>query len=108
MILNNRRIIIREIVDDIGISFGSCQAILADVLGMKLAAAKNVSKLLNCTMLVREFLAQNKTVNMPQPAYSPDLAPVDFFLFLKLKTPMKGKLFSTIEEIKESPVGDTK
>ena len=29
-----------------------------------------------------------------------DLAPADFFLFPKLKTPMKGKRFATIEEIK--------
>ena len=31
--------------------------------------------------------------------YSPDLLPD--FLFTKLKTPMKGKLFATIKEIKE-------
>ena len=47
---------------------------------------------------------------MPQPPYSSDLVPVDFFLFRKLKTPMKGKLFATIEEIKEKsiPKSDTK
>lgn len=233
MILDNRRITIREVADDVGISFGSCQAIFTDVLGMKRAAAKIVPKLLNfeqkqrrmdiaqellnivnddpdflkkvitgdeswvygydietkaqssqwkrpeeprpkkarqvrsnvkvlltvffdcngvvhheflpqgrtvnkeyylevmrrlreairqkrtelwkkqswilhhdnapahTSMLVREFLAKNKTVIMPQPPYSPDLAPADFFLFPKLKTPMKGKRFATIEEIKE-------
>ncbi|KAA1414165.1 hypothetical protein F0U44_22385, partial [Nocardioides humilatus] len=53
------------------------------------------------SMLVREFLAKNKTVIMPQPPYSPHLAPADFFLFPKLKTPMKGKRFATIEAIKE-------
>ena len=53
------------------------------------------------SMLVRDFLAKNKTVIMPQPPYSPDLAPADFFLFPKLKTPMKGKRFAAIEEIKE-------
>ena len=30
----------------------------------------------------------------------PDLAPCDFFLFPKLKKPMKGKRFATIDEIK--------
>ena len=50
-------------------------------------------------MLVREFLGKNKTVYMTQPPY--DLAPGDCFLFPKLKTPMKGKRFVTIEEIKE-------
>ena len=46
-------------------------------------------------------MSKNKTVIMPQPPYSLDLAPVNFFLFPKVKTPMKGKHFATIEEIKE-------
>ena len=49
-----------------------------------------------------EFLAKIKTVIMPQPPHAPDLAPADFFLFPKLKAPMKGKCFATIEEIKKS------
>ena len=47
MLLDTRRITIREVADDVGISFGSCQAILADVLDMKRAADKIVPKLLN-------------------------------------------------------------
>ena len=47
MILDNRRITIREVADDVRISFGSCQAIFTDVLGMKRAAVKIVPKLLN-------------------------------------------------------------
>ena len=47
MILNNRRITIREVAEDVGISFGSCQKIFTDVLGIKREAAKIVSKLLN-------------------------------------------------------------
>ena len=35
---------------------------------------------------------------MLQPPYPPDLAPCDFFLFPKLKRPMKGR-FAMIEEI---------
>ena len=45
--MNNRRITVREIADNVGISFGSCQAIIADVVGKKHAAAKTVPKLLN-------------------------------------------------------------
>ena len=37
-----------------------------------------------------------KTV--PQPPYSPDLAPCDFWLFLKLR----GCCYETIEEMKEA------
>ena len=39
------------------------------------------------SLLVRDFLAKNNTVIMPQSPYSPDLAPCDFFLFRKLKGP---------------------
>ena len=44
---DNRRISVREIGGDDGISFGSCQAIFTNVLGMKHEAAKIVPKLLN-------------------------------------------------------------
>ena len=47
MILDNCQITIREVVDNVSISFGLCQAIFTDVLGMKRAAAKIVSQLLN-------------------------------------------------------------
>ena len=47
MILDNRRITITEVADDIGIWFGSCQASFTDVLGLKHAAAKIVPRLLN-------------------------------------------------------------
>ncbi|UYV61159.1 K02A2.6-like [Cordylochernes scorpioides] len=42
-----------------------------------------------------EFLPQGRT-----SPYSPDLAPCDFFLFLKLKRPMKGRRYATLDEIK--------
>ena len=47
MILDNRQITIREVANDVGISFSSWQAIFTDVLGMKRGAAKIVTKLLN-------------------------------------------------------------
>ncbi|UYV67783.1 hypothetical protein LAZ67_5002034 [Cordylochernes scorpioides] len=52
------------------------------------------------SLLVRDFLAKNNTLMMPQPPYSPDLAPCDFFLFPKLKRPMKGRRYATLDEIK--------
>jgi hypothetical protein len=33
------------------------------------------------------------------PPHSPDLAPCDFFLFLKMKLTLKGRRFDAIEEI---------
>ena len=46
LILQNRRLTIREIVEDIGISFGSCQAILTEKLIMQRVAAKFVPRVL--------------------------------------------------------------
>ena len=57
--------------------------------------------LAHISMLLREFLAKNKTIIMPQPPYSTDLAPADFSLFPKLQILMKGKRFATIGAIKE-------
>ena len=37
---------------------------------------------------------------VPQPPYSPDLAPCDFWLFLKLSRPLRGTRFESIDEIK--------
>lgn len=47
IVLANRRITIREVAEEIGISYGTCEAIFADVLNMKQVAAKFVPKLLN-------------------------------------------------------------
>ena len=52
------------------------------------------------SLLVRNFLAKNNTVIMPQPPYSLDYAPVTFSCSQKLKRPVKGRRFATIEEIK--------
>ena len=42
-----KKMITREVADDVGIFFGTCQAIFTDVLCMKRAAVKFVTKLLN-------------------------------------------------------------
>ncbi|KAG5320098.1 SETMR methyltransferase, partial [Pseudoatta argentina] len=94
IVLANRRITIRKVAEDLNISIGSCHSIFTNDLGMRRVAAKFVPKL-------RKFLAKNNTLMMPQPPYSPDLAPCDFFLFPKLKRPMKGRRYATIEEIRQ-------
>ena len=47
MILNNCRITIREVADDVAMSFGSCQEIFMNFLDMKCAAEKIITKILN-------------------------------------------------------------
>jgi transposase len=56
----------------------------------------------------RDFLTKPGTTVIPQPPYSPDLAPADFFLFPKLKSTLKGRRFDTIEEINETSLRDLK
>lgn len=52
--------------------------------------------------IVTEFKAKNATNTIDQPPYSPDLAPSDYFLFPKLKLPLRGTRFESIESIKEN------
>lgn len=51
------------------------------------------------SMLVKEFLTKQIIPTVPQPPYSPDLAPADFFLFPRLKSRLKGHHFGTIENV---------
>ena len=54
------------------------------------------------SFFVRNFLAKNEATVVPQPPYSPDLAPADFFLFPKLKSTLKGHRFDTFDEIQKN------
>ena len=56
IVMENRRITIREVAEDVGISVGSCHAIFSDILGLKRVAAKFVPKLLNFDLLTRHYL----------------------------------------------------
>jgi len=50
------------------------------------------------SLVVREFLTKNVTT-VPHPAYSPDLAPCDFYVFPKMKLWLKGRRFTSNEEV---------
>lgn len=43
--------------------------------------------------IVTDYLVKAGLPTIPQPLYSPDLAPPDFFLFPRLKTPLKVEAF---------------
>ena len=48
---------------------------------------------------VQEFLARKQVCVLNHPPYSPDLSPCDYFLFPKLKLPLKGRLFEDDQDI---------
>ena len=50
-------------------------------------------------LVLRDHFAKNSTHIVPQPPYSPDLALCDFWLFPKLKRPLRRHRFDTIEVI---------
>ena len=55
--------------------------------------------------LMHRFLAKRQIIQVTQPLYSPDLATCDSWLFLKLKSPLKGQKFQTVDEIQENTTG---
>ena len=55
--------------------------------------------------LMQSFLVKHHITQVTQPAYSPDLAPCDFCLFPKLKSPLKCKRFQTFNEIEKNMTG---
>ena len=56
----------------------------------------------NSSLLIRNFLTKHEMMLVPQPPYSPDLAPVDFLLFNKLKSILEGWQFESVQVIKEN------
>jgi hypothetical protein len=59
--------------------------------------------LANCRVLfsraAEQFIAQNHISRAPQPAYSPDLALLDFWLFGHLKNSLASWLFDDPDEL---------
>ena len=102
----NRRITVREVAEEVGICKCSCHLILTDKQKMRRVAAKFVPRLLTDALLIREFLTKHEATVVPQPPYSPDLAPADFFLFPQLKSSLKGRRFQTVEEREENSIRD--
>ena len=55
--------------------------------------------------LMQSFPAKHQITQVTQPPYSPDLAPCDFWIFPKLKSPLKGKRVHTVNEIQKNTMG---
>ena len=58
--------------------------------------------LAHTALSMREFLATKQTTVLEHPAYSPDLARNDFFLFPKIKELLKGRHFDGIDDIRSN------
>jgi len=49
--------------------------------------------------IVKQFWPNKKSLFSTTLRYSPDLAPADYFLFPKVKSHLKGRLFDSISDI---------
>ncbi|XP_023288010.1 histone-lysine N-methyltransferase SETMAR-like [Orussus abietinus] len=58
--------------------------------------------------LIQTFLAKNQTPVLQRAPYSPDMVPCDFWLFPKLKRPLKGTRFQTREDIMAATTAELK
>ena len=58
-----------------------------------------------CSCITSLAVLGGTITQVTQHPYSPDLVPCDFWLFPKLKSPLKGKRFQTIDEIQENMTG---
>ncbi|PNF43069.1 hypothetical protein B7P43_G02712 [Cryptotermes secundus] len=98
LIMEGRRLTMREVHVSVGVSRGSANTVLTEDSGMRRMAAKFVPKLLPLEQQqLRLEVAQdmlecaNRDPEFPKTApYSPDMAPCDFWLFPRLKTPLKA------------------
>jgi hypothetical protein len=52
--------------------------------------------------LIQSFLAKHSIPVVHQDPYTPDMAPCDFWLFPKLKRPLKGSHFDSSEDIMQN------
>jgi transposase len=58
--------------------------------------------------LVKDFLAKNSATTLELPPYSPDLAPADFYLPLRLKSALKGRLFCDATDVTKNATEELK
>ena len=65
-------------------------------------AASSRQSALSGIMSGAVFLARHQITQVTHPPYSTNMASWDFWLFLKLKSPLKGKRFQIINEIHEN------
>ena len=59
----------------------------------------------HASCLVQRLLVKYQITQVTKPLYSPDLVLCDFWLFPKLKSPLKGKRFQTVDEIQDNMTG---
>ena len=106
IVMDDRKLKVREIAKMVKISTGSASTILNEKLGIKkvfqmgAAFAHNGTKATTSRRV--KTIAKLSELGyelLPHPPYSPDLAPSDYWLFADLKKMLQGKRFGSNEEV---------
>jgi hypothetical protein len=105
MIRLNRRLTIREISEDLNISY------LRRKRPEKWAndfILHHDNAPCHTSLLVRQFRSNKNITGCPHSLYSPDLAPCGFWFFPKVKMTMKCKRFESIQDIEAATTAQLK
>jgi len=95
IVRENRWLTVKNIAEQVNIDRETVSKILTEDLDMRKVCAKMVPRSSLKSKSKEVFLATKQITGLEHPAYPPDLAPSDFFLFLKIKEILKieGKAF---------------
>jgi hypothetical protein len=100
LIMQDRRLTVREVADEVGISRGSANTILTEELwDARNWQLHHDNAPAHSSHLIQGFLAKRAIPQVRQVPYSPDMAPCGFWLFPRLKTPLKDSRFDSREDI---------
>jgi len=108
IVCENHRLTVRSRAEQVNIYRERDGKILTEDLDMRKVCAKMVPKELTKEQNKEEILATKQITVLEHPAYSPDLASSDFFLFLKIKKILKGRHFDNIDDIRSNTMAALK
>lgn len=118
MLTSDRHLNLHLLAETLNISFRSVQEIVCNVLQkrmQRLGPEKMKERKKECgsqvhgcfyttmhlRIIVVQFIAKRGVTILHHPPYKPDLAPADYFLFPKLKVPLKRIWFGSIADIQK-------
>jgi hypothetical protein len=100
LIMEDRLLIVREVADAVGISRDSANTILTEELWNACNWQLHYDNApAHSSHLMQGFLAKHGIPQVRQVPYSPDMAPCNFWLCPRLKTPLKDCRFDSREDI---------
>ena len=91
-----------QVIQNIGCSYEYWVQNIAAAMGNWWLATLSQQWAHSCITSRAKFFGETSNGWGDSPRYSPDLAHCDFWLFPKLKSPLKWKRFQTVDEIQEN------